>query len=159
MVEKSLIKKNCIGFVLYLVAGLSNEAVYITHFFMPFAIHLLYTFFKKKCITLIFKALKVTFACSHWSCSVHRGVLKTFAKFTRKHLCQSVFFNKVAGLMPTTLLKERPLHKCFPVNFAKFLRTTSLPEHLRWLLLIFLNCTALNLLFLFLENIHDKYLY
>ena len=60
MVEKSLIKKNCIGFVLYLVAGLSNEAVYITHFFMPFAIHLLYTFFKTKCITLIFKALKVT---------------------------------------------------------------------------------------------------
>ena len=26
------------------------------------------------------------------------GVLKNFAKFTRKHLCQSLFFNKVAGL-------------------------------------------------------------
>ena len=26
------------------------------------------------------------------------GVIKTFAKFTRKHLYQSLFFNKVAGL-------------------------------------------------------------
>ena len=26
------------------------------------------------------------------------GALKNFAKFTRKHLCQSLFFNKVAGL-------------------------------------------------------------
>ena len=25
---------------------------------------------------------------------------------------------------------------CFPVNFAKFLRTTFLTEHLRWLLLM-----------------------
>ena len=27
-----------------------------------------------------------------------KGVLKIFTKFTRKHLCQSFFFNKVAGL-------------------------------------------------------------
>ena len=34
-------------------------------------------------------------------------VLGNFAKFTGKHLCQSFFFNKVAGLTPTTLLKKR----------------------------------------------------
>ena len=33
---------------------------------------------------------------SHWKCSVRKGVLGNFAKFTRKHLCQSLFFNKVA---------------------------------------------------------------
>ena len=27
-----------------------------------------------------------------------KGVLRNFAKFTGKHLCQSLFFNKVAGL-------------------------------------------------------------
>ena len=27
-----------------------------------------------------------------------KGVLKNFAKCTGKHLCQSLFFNKVAGL-------------------------------------------------------------
>ena len=59
---------------------------------------------------------------SHRSCSVRKGVLKNFAKFTGKHLCQSLFFNKVAGLRPVTLLKRRPWHRCFPVNFAKFLR-------------------------------------
>ena len=44
---------------------------------------------------------------------------KNFAKFTRKHLCQ-FFFNKLAGLEPTILLKKRLWHRCDPVNFAKF---------------------------------------
>ena len=39
-------------------------------------------------------------------------------------MCQSFFFNKVAGLKPATLLKKGPWHRCFPVNFAKFLRNT-----------------------------------
>ena len=39
------------------------------------------------------------------------GVLKNFAKFTEKDLCQSLF------------LIKRLRRKCFPVNFAKFLRT------------------------------------
>ena len=64
-----------------------------------------------------------------------KGVLRNFAKFTGKHLCQSLFFNKVAGPRPATLLKKRLWHRCFPVNFAKFLRTTSFIEHLWWLLL------------------------
>ena len=29
-----------------------------------------------------------------------KGVLRNFAKFTGKHLCQGLFFNKVAGLRP-----------------------------------------------------------
>ena len=29
-----------------------------------------------------------------------KGVLRSFVKFTGKHLCQSIFFNKVAGLRP-----------------------------------------------------------
>ena len=37
--------------------------------------------------------------------------------------------------MPATLLKKRLLNKCFPVNFAKFLRIPFSKEHLRWLLL------------------------
>ena len=72
---------------------------------------------------------------SHLRCSVKKAFLTNFAKFTEKHLCQSLFFNKVAGLRPATLFKRRLWHKCFPVNFPKFLRTF-LTEHLRWLLLI-----------------------
>ena len=35
-----------------------------------------------------------------------KGVLKNFAKFSGKHLCQSLFLNKFAGLKPATLLKK-----------------------------------------------------
>ena len=33
----------------------------------------------------------------------NEGVLRNFAKFTGKDLCQSLFFNKVAALRSTTL--------------------------------------------------------
>ena len=49
-----------------------------------------------------------------------KGVLRNFGKFTGKHLCECLFFNKVAG-QPATLLKKRLRHKRFPVNFAKYL--------------------------------------
>ena len=64
-----------------------------------------------------------------------KGVLRNFTKFTGKHLCQSLFFNKVAGLRPAFLLKKRLWHICFPVNFVKFLRAPFYIEHLWWLLL------------------------
>ena len=66
---------------------------------------------------------------SHRRCFIEKGVLKTLAKFTGKHLCWSLFFNKVAGLQPSSLLKKRLQHMCFPVNFAKFLRTPFFKEH------------------------------
>ena len=50
-----------------------------------------------------------------------KGAFRDFGKFTGKHLCQSLFFNKVASLRPA--------------NVAKFLRTLSLTELLRCLLL------------------------
>ena len=54
-----------------------------------------------------------------------------FWRYSVKKMCQSLFFNKVAGLLKKTLGR-----KCFPVNFEKFLRTLLLTRHLRWLLLI-----------------------
>ena len=36
---------------------------------------------------------------------------------------------------PATLLKKRLCHRCFPVNFVKFLRTSFYTAHLWWLLL------------------------
>ena len=52
-----------------------------------------------------------------------KGVLKNFVKFTGKHLYQSLFFNKVAGLKP--------------VKGLKFQRTLFFIEHL-WCLLLFI---------------------
>ena len=64
-----------------------------------------------------------------------KGILINFASFTGKHLCHSLFFNKVAGLRSATLLKKRLWHRCFPVNVAKFLRTPFLQSTSRRMLL------------------------
>ena len=71
-----------------------------------------------------------------------KGVLRNFVKFTGRHLCQSLYFNKVAATLlatsffnKATLLKKRLWCRSFPMNFAKFLRTPSLTEPLQWLLL------------------------
>ena len=57
---------------------------------------------------------------SHQRCSMKKGVLRNFAKFTGKYLCRSLFFNKAAGL--EAFIKKRFWHRCFLVNFAKFRR-------------------------------------
>ena len=64
-----------------------------------------------------------------------KRVLRNVAKFIVKHLCQILFFNKVAGLRGATLLKKRLRRRCFPVNFATFLRTRFLQSTSRRLLL------------------------
>ena len=43
---------------------------------------------------------------SHQTCFVEKGVLRNFAKFTGKHLCQSLIFNKVAGAACKFIKKE-----------------------------------------------------
>ena len=75
------------------------------------------------------------FRSSHPEVFCKKGVLRNFTKFTGKHLRQSLFFNKVAGLRPVTLFKKRLWHRCFPLTFAKFLRTPFFMEHFWWLLL------------------------
>ena len=89
------------------------------------------------------EVLRKYYRNNHQRCSVRRGVLRSFTKFTRTHLCQSLFFNKVAGLpVPESLclrsailIKKRLWLRCFSVNFAKFLRTFFY-RNLRWLLLM-----------------------
>ena len=58
------------------------------------------------------------------------GVLGRFMEFRGKRLLQ-----KVAGLRPAALLKERLWHRCFPAGFVKFLGAPFCIEHLWWLLL------------------------
>ena len=58
---------------------------------------------------------QAVYRSSHQRCSVRKVVPRDFAKFAGNHPCQR--------LRPATLLKKRFLHRSFPVNFAKFLRT------------------------------------
>ena len=68
---------------------------------------------------------------SHRWCSVKKGVLRNFARFTGRHLCQSLFLNS--------------WQRCFPVNFAKFLRTPFQQDTSRRLLLSFYKKILTNL--------------
>ena len=79
-----------------------------------------------------------TFGSSRPEVFCRKGVLRNFAKLTGKHLSQSLLFTKAASLRPATLLEKRLWRRCFPVNFVKFLRTLFFTEHLRWLLLNFM---------------------
>ena len=84
--------------------------------------------FSVKCFSQNLDFEVMHYRSSHRRCSIKICVLENFAKFTGKHLCQSLFFNKVAGLRLATLFKKRLWHRCFLVNFAIFLRTPSLPN-------------------------------
>ena len=48
---------------------------------------------------------------------------QNFAKFTGKHLRQSLFLNKAAGLRPATLFKETPA-QVFPCKFCESFKNT-----------------------------------
>ena len=56
-----------------------------------------------------------------------KGIFRSFAKFIGKHLCESLFFNKVRP--------ARDSAQVFPVSLAKFLRPPFYKDHLQWLLL------------------------
>ena len=77
---------------------------------------------------------------SHRRCSVRKGVLRNFTTFAGKRLCQSHFFIKLQAwgmiklpekkclylwfkCVSASVLKKRIWHRCFPVNFVKFLKT------------------------------------
>ena len=49
------------------------------------------------------------------------GVPENFKKFTEEHLCLSLL-NEIAGLQAGSLFKKRLWHRCFSVNFAKYLK-------------------------------------
>ena len=69
------------------------------------------------------KETSTNFKSSQQRCSIKESVLRNFLKSAGEHLCQSLFFNKVAGIKPAITLKKRLQHRCFLVNFPKFLKT------------------------------------
>ena len=129
------------------------------HFFSHVAIFcqiVLPFFIKNGCFVLrslyfqkhfnVFKQLQ-----QHWSRKIEwkEAVVRRCSAKTVFHwktpFPESLFYNfadlrpatllKKRGLRPATLLTKRLWHRRFPVNFAKFLRTPFLTEHIWWLLL------------------------
>ena len=63
-----------------------------------------------------------------------------FCKFHSKTPVLESLFNKAAGLNVSNSIKKRLQHRCFPVKFVKFLKTSFFTEKFQWLLLTFNSC-------------------
>ena len=75
---------------------------------------------------------------SHRRCSLKKGFRKNGAKFTEKHQCQSLFFNKVAGPELSSFFSKafwNTSNKCFEVSSGAF---TVKFEHISYLFLVFI---------------------
>ena len=57
-----------------------------------------------------------------------KGALRDFTKFTGKRLCQSLFFNKVAGAA-CIFIKKGTLAQAFSCEFCEILKNTFFTEH------------------------------
>ena len=82
------------------------------------------------------KANNILDRSNHRRCSVKKDVLRNFAKFTEKHLCQGLFMSEPKDC---NFITKILWHRCFPVNFAKFLRTPFLQNTSGRLLLFRVN--------------------
>ena len=67
------------------------------------------------------------FKSNYQGCSVKKGVLRNFAKFTGKHLRQRLFFNKVAGAC--NFIKNEALAQVFSCEFCEISKNTFFTEH------------------------------
>ena len=76
-----------------------NNSPYYPNFFLKFL------FFRFSFFIFFVFCISSNNRSSHRRSSVKEGVLRNFAKVTGKHMCQSLW------------------HWCFPMDFAKFLRT------------------------------------
>ena len=91
--------------------------------------------------TILFNNLTAFF---HGTCSIKKGVLRNCAKFTGKHQCKRLCFNKVVGLRPVTILKENLLHRkrisCTGLSceFWKISKNAFFAEHLRTIASVFI---------------------
>ena len=72
-------------------------------------------------VMFIFNVGKTSGRSSHKGCYMEKGVLRNFTKFKGKQACD--------------FIKKRLWHRYFPVNFAKFLRTSFLQNTSERLLL------------------------
>ena len=83
------------------------------------------------------RTLKIVRSSLRRRCYFKKAALKNFCKIHRKTPLLSLLFNNIVNLRHETLFKKRPQRRCFPLNFAKFLRTPIFYDTYEWQLL---NC-------------------
>ena len=87
-------------------------------FLQKLQINYFLNFFLEGC----FKLLTIRSSCPEVFST--KGILRYFAKFTGKHLCESFFFNKVAGLRPAKFIEKEILAQVFSCKFCENSKNT-----------------------------------
>ena len=94
------------------------------------------------CFFSLYFLLKILFVYQHSNpeaatqrCSIKKVFLEILENSQENTSVRVSFLIKLQTAL-ATLLKRRLWHRCFPVNFAKFLRAPFVTEHLWWLLLL-----------------------
>ena len=114
------------------------------------------TIFAKSINELVWFISHNLYRSSHPEVFCKKGVLRNFAKFTGKHLCQSLSFNKVAGLWLLMRLVRWKAVICFSMHKNLFKR---LSLYLFFFIRPFVSISILNFIandlvvFLFLESL------
>ena len=114
------------------------------------------TIFAKSINELVWFISHNLYRSSHPEVFCKKGVLRNFAKFTGKHLCQSLSFNKVAGLWLLMRLVRLKAVICFSMHKNLFKR---LSLYLFFFIRPFVSISILNFIandlvvFLFLESL------
>ena len=87
-----------------------------------------------------FVKIMITKRSSHKRCSIKMRVFKNSVKFTGKHQCQSLFFNKDVG----HLFLRTPLDDCFFTNACNskiYISKSTFSEQMQMILLYYLRFT------------------
>ena len=72
----------------------------------------------------------INFRSSYQRCFIIKGVLRNFAKFTGKHLCQSLFLSKVTRRQACNFIKKETMVQMFCYEFCKISKNAFFTEHL-----------------------------
>ena len=106
------------------------------------------THVKIRCFFMAYcKVLKWTFQKQSREVFCKKGALRNFAKFTWKHLCQSLFLNKVAGIrLLRKAIKKETLEQVFSCEYCEISKNTFLQNTSRRLLLSFYKKILTNLM-------------
>ena len=81
----------------------------------------------------VLQKMKKRCRSNHQMCSLRKDVPRNFAKFTGKHLCQSLFLNKVEGKQQAetfNFIKKETSAQVFSCEFCGISKNTFFTEHL-----------------------------
>ena len=101
--------------------------------------------------------LSSNYRSRHRRCFIKKGVLKNPAKFTRKHMCPSLFFKFTGKHMCQSLIFNKvaeTLAQVFPCEFCKIFKNTLFTEHLWTTASVIVNWALLKELF---REIYERF--